>query len=104
MDGRRVLPAVKEPTTGTYVMIGTTQFANAFIEGRQAVEVTVLRAALPATQSVRPPIDSPVALSQQIGQQVYLIGGGCEFYGRERAPLDESAVADAAQRSPAGSS
>lgn len=121
MDGRRVLSAVKKPTAANIgdgvidavaavlgeadrrpdeianVMIGTTQFTNAFVEGHRLVEVAVVRAALPATRSVRPLIDFPAALSQRIGQHVYLVGGGYEFDGRELAPLDEAAVADAAR-------
>ena len=77
MDGRRVLSAVKKPTAANIgdgvidavaavlgeadrrpdeianVMIGTTQFTNAFVEGHRLVEVAVVRAALPATRSGR---------------------------------------------------
>ena len=121
MDGRRVLSAVKKPTAGdigegvveaiaavldesgrrpdgiSSVMIGTTQFTNAFVQGDRLVEVAVLRAGLPATASVLPLIEFPATLSRRIGRHVYLVGGGYEFDGRELAPLDEGAVVDAAR-------
>ena len=83
MDGRRVLGAVKSTTTldiGTgivssistllkqagaephrirAVMIGTTQFTNAFVERKRLEKVGVLRLSLPAASSLRPLVDWP---------------------------------------------
>lgn len=79
------------------VMIGTTQFTNAFIEGKKLVPVATFRASLPATESLMPMADFPPHLVGEIGKVSYLVGGGYEFDGREIRPLDELAVADAAR-------
>lgn len=121
LDDRQVLASVKSPTTtdvGTgivgaigdilarsgvnpgeidSVMIGTTQFTNAFVEGKRLIPVAVFRAALPATVSVLPMVEFPGHLLRQIGTQSYLVGGGYEFDGREISPLDEVAVMRAAR-------
>ena len=49
------------------VMIGTTQFTSAFVEGKRLVEVGVIRIALPATASVEPLLDFPDALARAVG-------------------------------------
>jgi N-methylhydantoinase A/oxoprolinase/acetone carboxylase beta subunit len=116
MDGRRLLAAYKTPTTadvesgvvaaiGTLlhqqnvaaaaigsVMIGTTQFTNAFVERRRLIPIGVIRIGLPATTSIPPLYDWPRALLDQIGTHVAIVGGGYEFDGRDIAPLDEAAV------------
>jgi len=121
MDGEKVLASVKSPTTediGTgvvnavrdvlagspasaadieSVMIGTTQFTNAFVERRRLVKVAIIRLALPATDSLNPLIDWPADLVSAISSHSYLVKGGYEFDGREISPLDEKAVADAAR-------
>lgn len=121
MDGNTVVSWVKTPTSGdigtgvvgaindvlgqaqcpteqiTNVMIGTTQFTNAFVEGRNLVEVAVFRAALPATASVQPLLDFSPRLAGSIGRHIYLVPGGYEFDGREIAELNEKAVAAAAR-------
>ena len=121
LNGTEVLASVKAPTTVDVgsgvvgaisdilrqsgadpaqiqsVMIGTTQFTNAFVEGKKLVPVAVFRAALPATEGVLPMIDFPPHLTRQIGTQSYLVRGGYEFDGRIIAPLDEKAVSDGAK-------
>lgn len=121
LNGTEVLASVKAPTTVDVgsgvvgaigdilrqsaadpvqiqsVMIGTTQFTNAFVEGKKLVPVAVFRAALPATEGVLPMIDFPPHLTRQIGTQSYLVRGGYEFDGRMIAPLDEKAVSDGAK-------
>ncbi len=121
MDGKRVLASFKSPTTADVgtgivrairtvledsgamageiesVMIGTTQFTNAFVEGKRLVEVGVIRAALPATTSVQPLLDFPDRLASAVGSHVYLVPGGYEFDGREIAPLGENEVLEAAR-------
>ncbi len=79
------------------VMIGTTQFTNAFVEGKYLVPVATFRAALPATESLPSMADFPDNLRRAIGQTSYLVGGGYEFDGREIRALDEDAVRTAAQ-------
>ena len=79
------------------VMIGTTQFTNAFVEGKYLVPVATFRAALPATESLPSMADFPDNLRRVIGQTSYLVGGGYEFDGREIRALDEDAVRTAAQ-------
>ncbi len=79
------------------VMIGTTQFTNAVIERRALLPVGVLRLCLPATSAIPPMTDWPADLIDAIGGHVTLVAGGYEYDGREIAPLDETAVAEAAR-------
>ncbi len=79
------------------VMIGTTQFTNAVIERKALLPVGVVRLALPAASAIPPLTDWPDDLVKVIGGNVHEIHGGYEFDGREIAPLDERAVAHAAQ-------
>jgi len=121
LDGSKVIASVKSPTTHdvgsgivkaissimnssgcdvseiSSVMIGTTQFTNAFVEGKKLVPVGVVRAALPATGSILPMTEFPPHLISQIGRQSYLVEGGYEFDGSKINNLDESAVAEAAR-------
>lgn len=121
LDGNKVLSSIKSPTTDdvgsgivgaisavlnqsscnvseiTSVMIGTTQFTNAFVEGKKLVRVATFRASLPATESVLPMVEFPAHLAGAIGNLSYLVAGGYEFDGREIAPLDELAVARGAR-------
>ncbi len=122
MDGDKVVASVKAPTTadvgggivaavrnvldGTSVgadtldsvMIGTTQFTNAFVERRRLIEVAIIRLALPATTSLPPLVDWPQDLVAQVGHHVIMAHGGYEFDGRKISALDEkeimAAVAD----------
>ena len=86
-----------KPQDISSVMIGTTQFTNAFIEGKRLIPVATFRASLPATESLLPMADFPPHLREAIGQVSYLVGGGYEFDGREIRSLDEDAVIDAAR-------
>ena len=121
MDGAAVVASVKAPTTGDVetgvvaaiarllsdsqvaaqavkaVTIGTTQFTNAIVERRRLVPVGILRLALPATESLPPPVDWPDDLAQAIGSNVYLARGGYEVDGREISPLDEDEIATIAR-------
>ncbi|MEM9104877.1 MAG: hydantoinase/oxoprolinase family protein [Pseudomonadota bacterium] len=121
IDGEKVLASIKSPTTEdvasgviaavrgllaetrtspvdmTSVMIGTTQFTNAFVEGKKLIPVATFRAALPATESLLPMVDFPEHLRAVIGQTAYLLGGGYEFDGREIRPFDEDAAWEAAR-------
>lgn len=64
------------------VMIGTTHFVNAFIEGRRLVPTAALRLGLPATASLPPMVDWPSRLVEAIAGRGYLAHGGHEFDGR----------------------
>lgn len=79
------------------VMIGTTQFTNAVIQRRSLLPVGIIRLALPATSAIPPLTDWPDELISKIGCNAHLVKGGYEFDGREIAPLDEKAVAEAAR-------
>src|ERR1051326_2898794 len=70
------------------VMIGTTHFTNAVIEGRHLAPTTAVRLGLPATASVEPMADWPEHLRRVIDGHAYLAHGGYEFDGRPISPLD----------------
>ena len=121
MDGRRVLGAVKSTTTldiGTgivssistllkqagaephrirAVMIGTTQFTNAFVERKRLEKVGVLRLSLPAASSLRPLVDWPKDLIAGIGEHTILAHGGYQYDGRCIHPLDDDEILEAAR-------
>ena len=121
MDGTNVVASVKSPTTEDvgggviravrdvldqsgadtsaidHVMIGTTQFTNAFVERARLLEVAIVRLALPATDSLLPLVDWPKDLVDTVGRHVYMVRGGYEFDGREIAALGEDALRDAAR-------
>jgi len=75
------------------VMIGTTQFTNAFVERRCLDEIAVVRICLPASQALQPLEDWPEDLKEKVGLHTYLTAGGYEYDGREIAPLDEGDIA-----------
>lgn len=79
------------------VMIGTTHFTNAFVEGRNLAKVGVLRLAAPATLAVMPMIDWPEHLRSEVLGHVAVVGGGYNYDGRPIAPLDHVAIRRAAQ-------
>src|SRR5882724_6473206 len=63
------------------VMIGTTHFTNAFVEGKNLSRVGIVRLAAPATLSVRPLADWPAHLLETIGDQAVIVGGGYNYDG-----------------------
>lgn len=79
------------------LMIGTTQFTNAFIERRNLSRIGVIRIGAPATTAVPPLYDWPEDLIAAVGREGVIVGGGYEFDGSEIAPLDEHAVVNAAR-------
>ena len=120
MDGSRLAGAVKTPTTADVtsgivnaiaellrqqpggvndavdtvdaVMVGTTHFTNALLEGRGLAPTAVIRLCLPATQLLPPLVDWPPALREAVGGFAWMVGGGNEFDGREIAPLDRAGL------------
>ncbi len=121
IDDGRVVASIKAPATGDVVfgamaairsvpertgadavdmasvMIGTTQFTNAFIEGKKLMKAATFRVSLPSTESLRRVADLPPHLRLAIGGLSYLLDGGFEFGGRKYQALDEEAVAEAAR-------
>ena len=79
------------------LMIGTTQFTNAFIERRHLSRIGVIRIGAPATTAVPPLYDWPLDLIAVVGRETAIVGGGYEFDGSLIAPLDEAAIAAAAR-------
>lgn len=120
VDGKVVLASYKAPTSNNIsdgikaaikhilghagatveqidaIMIGTTQFTNAFVERRGLLPVGVLRLALPATDGLPPMIDWPEDIAQIVGGHTYMVKGGYEFDGRLISPLDEVAIKEVA--------
>ena len=112
MAGRQVVAAVKTPTTPDVssgigaalrqvlasstvdplriraVMIGTTHFTNAVVEGRQLATTAAVRLGAPATLAIPPMTDWPDRLRRALGGHTYVCRGGNEFDGREISPLD----------------
>ena len=121
MEGQRVLSSHKAPTTTglsdgivnaistvlaqsgveapdvKQVMIGTTQFTNAFVERRGLLPVGILRIALPSSRGILPLSDWPEGIAQAVNGQQHLIRGGYRFDGSIADPLDESGIASAAR-------
>ncbi len=121
MQGNHVVASAKRPTTADVasgmtaaiqavldqsrvpgaevhsVMVGTTQFINAFVERKHLSEVAVMRIALPMTEGIPPLVDWPDDLRAALGNHIYLVGGGCYYTGVDYAPLDEDAIFKAAQ-------
>ncbi len=79
------------------VMIGTTHFTNALVEGRRLVPTAVVRLGLPATRGIPPFIDWPDRLRAVLGDHVYLCHGGHEFDGRLITPIDHGELRAAAR-------
>lgn len=81
----------------SHVMVGTTQFINAFVQRRDLQPVAALRISLPKTDGIPPMVAWPADLIEAVGERHYLIGGGSFYDGKEYAPLDIEAVRKAAQ-------
>ncbi|RXY99161.1 hydantoinase/oxoprolinase family protein [Fictibacillus sp. S7] len=65
-----------------YVMLGTTHATNAIIEKKRLAKIAVVRICLPAGQSIEPMFTWDDSLKEAVGNQYYLLHGGCEFNGR----------------------
>src|SRR5689334_20008950 len=79
------------------VMIGTTQFINAFVQRRGLSQVAAVRVSLPKTDGIPPMTAWPQDLLDVIGRANYLVAGGSFFDGKEYEPLDEAQLALAAR-------
>ncbi|GAA4054292.1 hydantoinase/oxoprolinase family protein [Actinomadura miaoliensis] len=91
-DAGRFTPAEVEA-----VMIGTTHFTNAIIEGRRLAPTAAIRLGLPATRALPPMVDWPDRLRSALGGHVYLCHGGHEFDGRTISQLRPDEIARAAE-------
>jgi len=118
MQGRRVVHAVKTPTTADVttgvlealrqvtagagiaaaqlgaVMIGTTHFINALVERRRLAAVGVLRLALPTTTAIPPLSGWPEEMRAALNVHSRMVDGGLEVDGREIAPLVPRQIQD----------
>jgi len=122
LEDGHVLHAVKTPTTenvtggivaalgkltshpgvarGTIdgVVIGTTHFVNAIVQGRDLSRVAAIRIGLPASASLPPFCDWPEDLAQLVRGEIFMLEGGHEYDGREFMPFDEAGMRAAARR------
>jgi N-methylhydantoinase A/oxoprolinase/acetone carboxylase beta subunit len=78
------------------VMVGTTQFVNAFVQRRELAQVAVLRVSLPKGDGVPPLTGWPDDAARAVGEHIYMVGGGSYYTGKDYAPLDEAAIRRAA--------
>jgi N-methylhydantoinase A/oxoprolinase/acetone carboxylase beta subunit len=79
------------------VMIGTTQFINAFVQRRHLTPVAAVRVCLPKSDGIPPMVGWPEDLIRAVGRHAYLVGGGSFYDGREYAPLDMRGLEQAAR-------
>ena len=93
-----VLAAAKmRPQDLASVMIGTTQFINAFMQRRHLQKVAAVRVSLPKADGIRPMVGWPADLVEVVGDRSRIVGGGSFYDGRDYAPLDEDALRKAAR-------
>ena len=85
------------PADVSAVMLGTTQFTNAFTERKRLQRAAILRICLPFNRDIEPMLDWPADLKDVLGSNTYMVRGGYEFDGREAAALDETAIRNAAR-------
>jgi N-methylhydantoinase A/oxoprolinase/acetone carboxylase beta subunit len=112
MRGRSVVATIKQPTTINVgdgvaqavralilksdvdpahicsVMVGTTQFINAFLQRRNLAEVATIRVSLPKTDGVPPMLAWPDDVRAALGEHIYLAQGGAFFTGQTYRELD----------------
>jgi N-methylhydantoinase A/oxoprolinase/acetone carboxylase beta subunit len=79
------------------VMLGTTQFANALVEGKGLARVGVLRLSLPVGTAIPPLEDWPPHLREALSPVVREVHGGLEVTGVPVAPLDAAEIRAIAQ-------
>ena len=90
---RAVLNAARIPAGQVgAVMIGTTHFLNAVVEGKQLEKVGILRLCGASTRALPPMIDWPDRLRRLVDGGAVLVGGGVNFDGSPIAALDGVAI------------
>lgn len=80
------------------VVIGTTHFANAFVERKGLLKVAAIRLAGNAAAAIPPMSGWPRDLKEQIAGASFQLSGGYEYDGRVNTPLDERAIRNAAKQ------
>ena len=98
--GTGIVRAIRDVLTRTRVsvdevagvMIGTTHFTNAFVEGKHLSRVGILRLGAPATLSVRPLADWPQHLIEAVGGHAVIVAGGYNYDGRPIRPVDPAEI------------
>lgn len=70
------------------VMVGTTQFINAFLQRKHLSKVAAIRVSLPKTDGVPPLVGWPDDLKAAIGENIYMVHGGSYYTGKEYAKLN----------------
>jgi N-methylhydantoinase A/oxoprolinase/acetone carboxylase beta subunit len=90
--------AGEDPAVIDSVMIGTTHFANAFVERKGLLEVAIVRLAGASGESLPPMSGWPDDVKRSIGARTFQLPGGYEFDGRENTAFDERAVRNAARQ------
>lgn len=117
MNGRDVVAAVKRSTTEDIsggivdavstlmedakakpedvgrLMIGTTQFVNAFLQRKNLAKIAAVRVCAPKSDGVPPMVLWPEDVIGIIGNHGYMVQGGSFHNGVEYAPLDEDDLA-----------
>lgn len=116
MTGNQVIGAIKRPTTKdvgsgvidavssllketgvktteiNHVMVGTTQFINAFLQRKNLQEVAIIRLALPKTDGIPPMVAWPEDLAPILGSNIYMVKGGAYYTAQEYIELDVDAL------------
>lgn len=80
------------------VMLGTTHFANALVEGKRLSKTAVIRLGYPYGQALPPFVNFPEQLKKHMKGPTYILPGGHEFDGREITPFDKKKVEEAAKK------
>src|SRR6185437_7769058 len=90
---RAVLQAARlDASSVVRVVIGTTHFANAFVERKGLRKVAVIRLAGNSAAAIPPMSGWPKELKECVSGGSYQLPGGYEFDSRENSPFDERAV------------
>jgi N-methylhydantoinase A/oxoprolinase/acetone carboxylase beta subunit len=79
------------------VVVGTTHFVNAVVQGRGLSKVAAIRIGLPTGASLPPFCDWPADLAALVEGRVFMLDGGHEYDGREIVPFDEAGMRAAAR-------
>ena len=76
------------------VMIGTTHFVNALVEGQRLAPTAVIRLGLPAGAGLPPLVGWPARIVNAIAGQAFMVHGGHEFDGRVISDLRPQELLD----------
>ena len=74
------------------VMIGTTHFTNAFVQGVELASVAAVRIGFPAARGIHSFATWPRRMCDAVHGYRTMIAGGFQFDGNEIAPLDQHAL------------